>query len=122
VSPNSRNTSLKWFVSSLSLFSVLLQLWSSSLLPCLFLQVAKQWYDYDRSTLAFVRKIQQQTSVVTAAAAAAGPSQIQIRQQQQTPLTFRHTRDFDECGIIYWIGTNGKTVTDWVNPAQVSRV
>jgi E3 ubiquitin-protein ligase HECTD1 len=32
---------------------------------------------------------------------------------------FRHTRDFDEGGIIYWLGTNGKTVPDWVNPAQV---
>lgn len=75
--------------------------------------MAKQWYDYDRSTLAFVRKIQQQTAAATT----------ELIQQRQTPppssLTFRHTRDFDEAGIIYWIGTNGKTVTDWVNPAQV---
>ena len=64
--------------------------------------VAKQWYDYDRTTLAFVRKIQS----VSAAPV-------------NNPLTFRHGRDFDENGIIYWIGTNGKTVPDWVNPAQV---
>lgn len=70
--------------------------------------VAKQWYDYERSTLAFVRKIQQ-----TQTAIASGLS---------SGLSFRHTRDFDEGGIIYWIGTNGKTVTDWVNPAQVNYI
>jgi E3 ubiquitin-protein ligase HECTD1 len=47
--------------------------------------VAKQWYDYERSTFAFVRKLKE--------------GQI---------LTFRHQHDFDENGIIYWIGTNGK--------------
>ena len=26
--------------------------------------------------------------------------------------------DFDKEGLFYWIGTNGKTVQDWVNPAQ----
>ena len=61
--------------------------------------VAKQWYDYDRSSLAFVRK---------------------LRDGQR--FTFRHSRDFDECGVIYWIGTNGKTVGEWVNPAQVGLV
>lgn len=68
--------------------------------------VAKQWYDYERSTLAFIRKIQQPQS--SNAVVCNGS------------LTFRHTRDFDENGLMYWIGTNGKTVPDWVNPAQVS--
>lgn len=67
--------------------------------------VAKQWYDYERSTLAFVKKIQQQTT-------SGGSS-------GTNGLTFRHTRDFDENGLMYWIGTNGKTIPDWVNPAQV---
>ncbi|XP_057377283.1 E3 ubiquitin-protein ligase Ufd4-like [Daphnia carinata] len=71
--------------------------------------VAKQWYDYERSSLAFVRKIQAATSTTSAGPAA-------------SPLIFRHTRDFDEGGIIYWLGTNGKTVPDWVNPAQVGLV
>ena len=47
--------------------------------------VAKQWYDYERSTYAFVRKI-----------------------KENSPITFRHQHDFDENGLIYWIGTNGK--------------
>ena len=47
--------------------------------------VAKQWYHYDRSTYAFVKKL------------------------NQTPnITFKHTKDFDQNGLFYWIGTNGK--------------
>lgn len=50
--------------------------------------VAKQWYDYERGTFAFVRRLRE------------------IAQ----PLTFRHQHDFDENGIIYWIGTNSRLV------------
>ncbi|CAH0382752.1 unnamed protein product [Bemisia tabaci] len=62
--------------------------------------VAKQWYDYDRSTFSFVRKLKE------------SPQQ----------LNFKHQHDFDENGIIYWIGTNGKTCGEWVNPAQYGLV
>lgn len=48
--------------------------------------VAKQWYDYERSTFAFVRRLKEIGS----------------------KITFRHQHDFDDNGIIYWIGTNGK--------------
>ena len=48
-------------------------------------QVAKQWYDYERSSFAFVK-----------------------RMKESLPVTFRHTHDFDENGIVYWIGTNAK--------------
>lgn len=58
--------------------------------------VAKQWYDYERSTFAFVRRLKE----------------------PNTRLTFRHQHDFDENGVIYWIGTNGKTCPEWVNPGQ----
>ncbi|XP_067009629.1 E3 ubiquitin-protein ligase HECTD1 isoform X3 [Anabrus simplex] len=61
--------------------------------------VAKQWYDYERSTFAFVRKL-----------------------KEGQKLVFRHQHDFDENGIIYWIGTNGKTSPEWVNPAQYGLV
>lgn len=61
--------------------------------------VAKQWYDYERSTFAFVRKL-----------------------KEGQKLTFRHQHDFDENGIIYWIGTNGKTSPEWVNPGQYGLV
>lgn len=49
------------------------------------LQVAKQWYDFERSSFVFVRKLRE----------------------GQT-FTFRHQHDFDENGIIYWVGTNAK--------------
>lgn len=86
--------------------------------------VAKQWYDNDRSQFAFVSKLKEQNA----------------------RLQFRHQYDFDENGIIYWIGTNAKYVTpknesdfcenfhakfstrfyrtcpDWVNPAQYGLV
>lgn len=51
----------------------------------LCLQVAKQWYDFERSSFVFVRKLRE--------------GQIFI---------FRHQHDFDENGIIYWVGTNAR--------------
>lgn len=35
--------------------------------------------------------------------------------------SFKHQQDFDENGIIYFIGSNGRT-TDWVNPGQYGLV
>nr|CAD7200637.1 unnamed protein product [Timema douglasi] len=61
--------------------------------------VAKQWYDYERSSFAFVRKL-----------------------KEGQKMSFRHQHDFDENGIIYWIGTNGKTSPEWVNPGQYGLV
>ena len=49
--------------------------------------VAKQWYDFDRSTFNFVKMVREGRAPV-----------------------FTHQQDFDENGIIYWIGTNGKYV------------
>ena len=54
--------------------------------------VAKQWYDYERTSFNFIKK--------------AGDT---------TPLQFNHHQDFDENGLIYWIGTNGKSAYDWVS-------
>lgn len=48
--------------------------------------VAKQWYDNDRSTFVFVNKLKE----------------------PNVRLQFRHQYDFDENGVIYWIGTNAK--------------
>ena len=47
--------------------------------------VAKQWYDFDRATFTFVRKLKEGQKV-----------------------TFKYVREFDENGILYWIGTNAK--------------
>ena len=60
--------------------------------------VAKQWYDLERSSFLFLKKI-----------------------KENTKFEFKHQQDFDENGIIYFIGTNGKT-TDWTNPAQFGLV
>lgn len=72
----------------------------SALERYLLKMVAKQWYDYDRSTFTFVKKLKE----------------------PGTTITFTHQRDFDENGLIYWIGTNAKTAYEWVNPAQYSLV
>lgn len=60
--------------------------------------VAKQWYDMDRSTFSFLKKLKENKN-----------------------SSFKHQQDFDENGIIYFIGSNGKT-TDWVNPGQYGLV
>eukprot|EP00053_Salpingoeca_punica_P020085 m.207429 g.207429 ORF g.207429 m.207429 type:complete len:2206 (+) comp17789_c0_seq4:215-6832(+) len=62
-------------------------------------KVAKQWYDQPRSQLSFVKK---------------------IKAKQVPPFTYSH--DFDERGIIYWIGTNGRAVPEWANPSHYSLV
>lgn len=55
--------------------------------------VIKQWYDYDRSSLNFVRAI-----------------------KNQLPFEFKYESDFDDNGLIYWIGSNGKSRQEWCNP------
>lgn len=70
----------------------------SQLNKFLLKMVAKQWYDMDRSTYLFLKKLKENKSA-----------------------TFKHQQDFDENGIIYYIGSNGKT-TDWVNPGQYGLV
>ncbi|KAK7477746.1 hypothetical protein BaRGS_00031034 [Batillaria attramentaria] len=62
--------------------------------------VAKQWYDFDRQTFNIVK----------------------ILKEPGAKLTFTHQSDFDDNGLLYWIGTNAKTVTEWVNPAQYGLV
>ncbi|CAI5764120.1 E3 ubiquitin-protein ligase HECTD1 isoform X1 [Podarcis lilfordi] len=70
-----------------------------SLEQYLLKMVAKQWYDFDRSSFVFVRKLREGQTFI-----------------------FRHQHDFDENGIIYWIGTNAKTAYEWVNPAAYGLV
>ncbi|XP_069494583.1 E3 ubiquitin-protein ligase HECTD1 isoform X3 [Ambystoma mexicanum] len=70
-----------------------------SLEQYLLKMVAKQWYDFDRSSFVFVRKLREGQTFV-----------------------FRHQHDFDDNGIIHWIGTNAKTAYEWVNPAAYGLV
>ena len=60
--------------------------------------VAKQWYDFDRTSYNFIKSL------------------------EEAPVTFTHTSDFDTNGLLYWIGTNGGTAQDWVNPATYGLV
>lgn len=69
----------------LVIFKKLKQNFTVCLLFILF-QVAKQWYDFDRQTFNFVHKLKDDGST----------------------MTFTHQHDFDENGLLYWIGTNGK--------------
>ncbi|XP_033151038.1 E3 ubiquitin-protein ligase Ufd4 [Drosophila mauritiana] len=61
--------------------------------------VAKQWYDLDRSTYFYLKKIRE----------------------HRTGTVFAHSFDFDEEGLLFYIGSNAKTC-DWVNPAQYGLV
>ncbi|XP_047508837.1 E3 ubiquitin-protein ligase HECTD1 isoform X4 [Pieris napi] len=54
--------------------------------------VARQWYDMERSTYNFVQRI-----------------------KSEAPINFTYDHDFDDNGIIYFIGSNGGTC-EWVNP------
>lgn len=60
--------------------------------------MAKQWFDLDRSTFIFLKKLKDEENQL-----------------------FRHQSDFDENGLIYFMGSNGKT-TEWVNPGQYGLV
>ncbi|KAJ8975323.1 hypothetical protein NQ317_008309 [Molorchus minor] len=61
--------------------------------------VAKQWYDYDRNSYQFLKKL-----------------------RDPKYQTFKHSHDFDENGLVYFIGTNGKTSSEWINPGQYGLV
>ncbi|KAK7103616.1 E3 ubiquitin-protein ligase HECTD1-like isoform X2 [Littorina saxatilis] len=62
--------------------------------------VAKQWYDFERHTFNFVKQLKENGATIT----------------------FTHQSDFDDNGLIYWIGTNGRNVVEWVNPGQYGLV
>ncbi|CAF3546281.1 unnamed protein product [Rotaria sordida] len=61
--------------------------------------VLKEWYDYPYSNLEFVKQL-----------------------KLDNRLTFTYTNDFDQNGILYWIGTNGKTVSDYTNPCSTGLI
>ncbi|KAL3982231.1 HECT-domain (ubiquitin-transferase) family protein [Acanthocheilonema viteae] len=70
-------------------------------LKCYILRmVAKQWYDRGRETFHFVKEIRD-------------------AKKRGSKISFTYTNDFDDKGLIYWLGTNGKTVAEWTNPASV---
>ncbi|CAJ0562513.1 unnamed protein product, partial [Mesorhabditis spiculigera] len=60
--------------------------------------VAKQWYDRERDSYNFVKQI-----------------------KEQKEITCTYSSDFDDQGIMFWLGTNGK-VAEWINPASIGVV
>lgn len=86
-----QSDTIAWRIAQTSLTGVFMPLLSS--------QVAKQWYDYERSSYNFVRLL-----------------------RGNNKITFTHMQDFDENGLLYWLGTNGKSMPDWVNPGSVGIV
>ncbi|XP_055340872.1 E3 ubiquitin-protein ligase HECTD1-like [Paramacrobiotus metropolitanus] len=68
----------------------------------LWKKLFKNWYDYERSEMAFIKKVNSLGS--------------------HGRLPFPYVFDFDESGILYWIGTNAKTVKEWINPATFGLV
>jgi len=65
--------------------------------------VAKQWYDFDRSNFNFICKLEEAT--------------------RDGSVNFSYSgADFDREGLLYYIGTNGRNISDWVNPAQYGLV
>ena len=63
----------------------------SSLEKYLLKMVAKQWYDHERATFTFVQRLKEPRVKGSGGG-----------------VTFTHKRDFDENGLVYWIGTNAK--------------
>ncbi|CAF2952123.1 unnamed protein product [Rotaria sp. Silwood2] len=61
--------------------------------------VSKQWYDHPHSHLEFVKQLKSDNRQI-----------------------FTYTNEFDQNGILYWIGTNGKTVSDYTNPCSTGLI
>ena len=68
----------------------------------LWKKLFKNWYDFDRSQIDFVRRIKE------------------LGASCRIALPF--SSDFDENGALYYIGTNGRTSTEWVNPGVTGLV
>jgi E3 ubiquitin-protein ligase HECTD1 len=59
--------------------------------------VVKQWFDYPRKSLFYLTKLKE-------------------RLENGECVELKYEKDFDENGLLYWIGTNGKTRQEWMNP------
>ena len=104
--------------------------------------VAKQWFDHDRATFNFICQIHDRcktnntgneekltTDIESDGSLDQPPSTsgnaviTSSSNDLSTGITFEYSgRDFDDNGLMYWIGTNAKTAYDWVNPAQFGLV
>ena len=116
-----------------------------ALLSVLQRKVTKQWYDAERSELAFVKKLKagyqvgngEQTKSLSVCLSVSvcvvcvfsqlllsHSLSLSLSQLNTTPHqpVFTYSHDFDENGIFYWVGTNGRTATEWANPARYSLV
>ena len=101
--------------------------------------VAKQWFDHDRSSFNFIRQIHEKCKSIPSGTEEKNDANAEADISSDQPaltlgvesssndavhgITFEYSgRDFDDNGLLYWIGTNAKTAYDWVNPAQFGLV
>ncbi|CAD5221557.1 unnamed protein product [Bursaphelenchus okinawaensis] len=63
--------------------------------------VAKMWYDFPRESMEFVRKINNG------------------KNDGRDPIDLKYESDFDTNGLIWYLGTNALTQSEWINPAAV---
>uniref|UniRef100_A0A915DET1 E3 ubiquitin-protein ligase n=1 Tax=Ditylenchus dipsaci TaxID=166011 RepID=A0A915DET1_9BILA len=62
--------------------------------------MAKKWHDYARADLSFVREIKA----------------LKLKSEK---LLLEYDSDFDTNGLIWYLGTNGRSTDHWFNPALV---
>ena len=99
--------------------------------------VAKQWFDHDRATFNFIRQVHERCrsnnlimqeklpSIESDGSLDPSTSSSTLPLSNESPIgiSFEYSgRDFDDNGLMYWIGTNAKTAYDWVNPGQFGLV
>ncbi|KAI6211923.1 HECT-type E3 ubiquitin transferase [Aphelenchoides besseyi] len=65
--------------------------------------VSKMWYDYPRESQLFVRELK-------------------LHADNGKTIEFCYESDFDTNGLIWYLGTNARSTSEWVNPAAVGVV
>ncbi|KAI6223048.1 HECT-type E3 ubiquitin transferase [Aphelenchoides fujianensis] len=65
--------------------------------------VSKMWFDHPRDTMLFVRELKG-------------------LEKRGEPLSLQYESDFDTNGLIWYLGTNARSTSEWTNPAAVGVV
>ncbi|KAI6206878.1 HECT-type E3 ubiquitin transferase [Aphelenchoides besseyi] len=65
--------------------------------------VSKMWYDYPRESQLFVRELK-------------------LHADNEKTIEFCYESDFDTNGLMWYLGTNARSTSEWVNPAAIGVV
>lgn len=63
--------------------------------------IMKEWYDFERKEFNYLNELNEN-----------------ITKNEEKFYEFNYTSNFDKNGLIWWIGTNGKTTEKWSNPGK----